>query len=241
MFNNKIIQIYINVIFAKLVVELVEVIWHGHACFELRGREATVVFDPFTGLGIPEPKANADIVLCSHSHRDHNNSGPVLKEGGVVLEGFVGSREVKGVSVKGVATFHDAVSGSQRGKNSVYVVQLDGLMFCHLGDLGHDLKSKDVDKIGKIDVLLTPVGGGPTVGPDLSSSIAKRLTARIVVPMHYNADIPGQNEWMRSGLRRVDDFLGRIDGNVQRLDGRSFNVTKEILPKEQKIIVPSFT
>lgn len=92
-----------------------------------------------------------------------------------------------------------------------------------------------------INVLLTPVGGGPTVGPDLSSSIAKRLASRIVVPMHYNANIPGQSEWMSSRLHRVDNFLGRIDGNVQRLDGRAFNITKETLPKEQKIIIPFFT
>ncbi len=220
---------------------MVEVIWHGHACFELRGKDAIVVFDPFEGLGIPEPKANADVVLCSHSHKDHNNYGPVLKEGGIVLEGFMGSREVSDISVKGIATFHDAVSGSQRGKNSVYVVQLDGLRFCHLGDLGHDLISKHIVEIGEIDVLLTPIGGGPTVDPDLASSIVGRLDPRIVVPMHYNADIPGQREWMSSRLHKVDDFLVSDEGNVERLDGRSFEITKEDLPKGQKIIVPTFT
>jgi L-ascorbate metabolism protein UlaG (beta-lactamase superfamily) len=220
---------------------LVEVIWHGHACFELRGTERSVVFDPFEGLGIPEPRANADVVLCSHSHRDHNNSGPVLKEGGIVLEGFVGSREVSGASVKGLASFHDAVSGSQRGKNSIYVVQLDDLRFCHLGDLGHDLNSTHVEEIGQIDVLLMPVGGGPTIGPDIASSIAKRLNPRIVVPMHYNADIPGQKEWMSSRLHKVDEFLERSEGNVERLEGRSFKITKETLPKGRKIIVPSFS
>ena len=207
----------------------------------MRGKEAIVVFDPFEGLGIPEPKANADVVLCSHSHRDHNNSDPVLKEGGTVLEGFVGSREVSGISVKGIATFHDAVSGSQRGKNSIYGVQLDSLRFCHLGDLGHDLISKHIVEIGEIDVLLTPVGGGPTIGPDLASSIIERLDPRIVVPMHYNADIPGQREWMSSRLYKVDDFLVSSEGNVERLDGRSFEITKEDLPKGRKIIVPTFT
>jgi L-ascorbate metabolism protein UlaG (beta-lactamase superfamily) len=217
------------------------VIWHGHACFELRGEEATVVLDPFTGLGIPDPKANADVVLCSHSHRDHNNAGPVLKEGGTVLEGFVGSREVSGISVKGVASFHDAVHGSQRGKNSIYVIQLDGLRFCHLGDLGHDLTRRPVVELGRIDVLFTPVGGGPTIGPELASAIADRLDPRLIVPMHYNADIPGQEEWMSSRLYRVDDFLARCEGHVERVDGRSFTITKESLPKERKIIVPAFT
>ena len=207
----------------------------------MRGKEAIVVFDPFEGLGIPEPKANADVVLCSHSHRDHNNSGPVLKDGGTVLEGFMGSRVISGVSVKGIATFHDAVGGSQRGKNSVYVVQLDVLRFCHLGDLGHDLISKHVVEIGEIDVLFTPVGGGPTIGPDLASSIVKRLDPRIVVPMHYNAEIPEQSEWMSSSLHKVDDFLVSSEGKMERLDDRSFKVTKEELPKGSKIIVPTFT
>ncbi len=220
---------------------MVEVIWHGHACFELRGKEVIVVLDPFTGLGIPEPKANADVVLCSHSHRDHNHSGPVLKEGGIVLEGFVGSRAVSGISVKGVATFHDAAGGSQRGKNSIYVVHLDDLRFCHLGDLGHDLTRKQVGELGSIDVLITPVGGGPTIGPDLASSIAERLDPKIVVPMHYNADIPGQGEWMSSRLHRVDDFLVRSEGHVERLIGRSFTIMKGSLPKERKILVPAFT
>jgi L-ascorbate metabolism protein UlaG (beta-lactamase superfamily) len=221
-------------------MNLVEAIWHGHACFELRGKDVIVVFDPFEGLGIPEPKANADVVLCSHSHRDHNNFGPVLKDGGTVLEGFVGSREIQGVSVKGVASFHDTVSGKQRGKNSIYVVHLDDIRFCHLGDLGHELTSNQIAEIGEIDILLTPVGGGPTVGPDLASSIAKRLNSRIVVPMHYNADISGQSEWMNLRLHKVDDFLARSEWNAERLDNQSFHITKKTLPKERKIIIPSF-
>jgi len=200
-----------------------------------------VVFDPFEGLGIPEPKANADVVLCSHSHRDHNNSGPVLKEGGTVLEGFLGSRDVSGISIKGIAPFHDNVEGSQRGNNSIYVVKLDGFRFCHLGDLGHDLKDEHIMEIGEVDVLLIPVGGGPTIGPDLASSIVMRVDPRIIVPMHYNADILGQSEWMKARLHKVDDFLAGIEGNVERLDGQSFKITKAGLSKGRKIKVLTFT
>ena len=95
-----------------------------HACFELRGSRVTVVFDPFGGIGMPEPKAKADIVLCSHSHRDHNNVAPVLKRGGTVLEGFTGPYTYfQGVPIQGIATFHDTVEGSQRGRNSIYVFE----------------------------------------------------------------------------------------------------------------------
>ncbi len=207
----------------------------------MRGKEAIVVFDPFKGLGIPEPKASADVVLCSHSHRDHNNAGPVLKKGGTVLEGFTGSKVIAGIFVKGITTFHDAVNGGQRGKNIVYVVHLDGLKFCHLGDLGHNLISKNVEEIGEINVLLTPVGGGPTIGPDIASSIVERLDPQIVVPMHYNADIPGQSEWLSSGLHKVDDFLASSEGNLERLDSRSFKITREDQPKKRKITILTFT
>ena len=220
---------------------MVEVIWYGHACFELRGREASVVIDPFEGLGIPEPEANAEVVLCSHSHRDHNNFGPVLKKGETVLEGFVGSREVSGVSIKGIVTFHDVVGGGQRGNNSVCVVLLDDIRFCHLGDLGHDLNEEHIAEIGEVDVLLTPVGGGPTIGPDLASSIVERLDPRIVVPMHYNAEVSGQKDWINSRLHKVDTFLSSVKGIVEILDGRSFKIAKEDLSIGRKIKVLTLT
>lgn len=217
---------------------MVEVIWHGHACFELRGIRVTVVFDPFKGIGLPEPKADADVVLCSHSHRDHNNAKPVLKSGGVILEGFVGSREIQDVAVNGTATFHDATGGSQRGQNSVYVVQLDGLAFCHLGDLGHDLTTEQIMELGANDVLFVPVGGGPTIGPEVAAVIVERLKPTITVPMHYNMGIPGMPEFFNR-LNHVGDFL-KGKTNVKKLESRSFEVTKAKLPKEPKIIVPHF-
>jgi len=217
---------------------MVEVIWHGHACFELRGKRVTVMFDPFKGIGLPEPKADADIVLCSHSHGDHNNAGPVLKKGGLVLEGLVGSRIVQGVSIKGTATFHDATEGSQRGKNSVYVVRFDDLAFCHLGDLGHNLTAEQTNAIDTEDVLFVPVGGGPTIGPDVASLIVERLKPTIVVPMHYNLGVQGMPEFFNR-FNRVDDFL-KDKKYVKRIMGRSFVVAKENLPEEQTIIVPIF-
>jgi L-ascorbate metabolism protein UlaG (beta-lactamase superfamily) len=207
----------------------------------LRGTEAIIVFDPFTGLGIPEPRAHADLVLCSHSHGDHNNAGPVLKEGGTVLEGVVGSRDVSGIAVTGVATFHDASGGSQRGTNSVYVVHLDGLQFCHLGDLGHDLTRPQVKVIGAIDVLFTPVGGGPTIGPELAAAIVRKLDPRIIVPMHYNAEIPGQSPWMSARLRSVDDFVARSEGTVEHVATWSFTITQNDLPTGPQIIIPTLT
>lgn len=220
---------------------LVKVIWHGHACFELQGTATTVVCDPFTGLGIPEPQATADVVLCSHSHRDHNHAAPVLNEGGMVLEGFVGSQVVARVPITGIATYHDDQEGRQRGTNSVYVLQLDGLQFCHLGDLGHDLRRSQADAIGAVDVLFTPVGGGPTIGPEIAAAIVRRLEPSIIVPMHYNAELPTQSPWMSTRLRRVDDFVARSVGTVKHLAARSFTITRDELPKDPLILIPTLT
>ena len=161
---------------------------------------------------------------------------PVLRRGGTVLEGYVGPYTYfQGVPVQGIGTFHDPEEGSQRGKNSIYTVQLDGLTFCHLGDLGHDLTDKQVGWIGTVAVLFVPVGGGPTIGPEMASLIAARLKPRLVVPMHYGFDA---RDGLLSRLSKVDEFL-KDKKNVKVLNGRAFNISKEDLPKEQTIIVPA--
>jgi L-ascorbate metabolism protein UlaG (beta-lactamase superfamily) len=212
-------------------------LWHGHSCFELQGKSVTIVIDPFKGIGIPEPKAAADIVLVSHSHRDHNNVKPVLGSEGQVLENFVGSKEVKDVTVKGVAAFHDNAMGSRRGKNSIYAFGLDGIQFCHLGDLGHELPSSTVDDLGKVDVLFVPVGGFFTIGPETATKVCDQLKPKMILPMHYR--MPGLRARVMFGfLKTVDDFL-KGKNNVERIKGASVNIDENELPKETKIIVLS--
>ena len=195
----------------------------------------TVVTDPFKGVGIPEPKAAADIVLVSHSHRDHNNVKPVLASDGQVLEGFVGSKEVKGITVNGVAAFHDNAKVSRRGKNSIYAFGPDGIQFCHLGDLGHELPSSTVDDLGKVDMLFVPVGGFFTIGPETATNVCDQLKQKIVVPMHYR--MPGLRSRVMFGfLKTVDDFL-KGKNNVERIKGASVNIDESELPRETKIIV----
>lgn len=211
------------------------VIWHGHACFELQGKQVTIVTDPFKGIGIPEPKAAADIVLCSHSHQDHNNVKPVLGKEGQALESFVGSKKVKGVTITGVAAFHDEATGSKRGKNSIYTFNVDGVQFCHLGDLGHELSSTIAQEIGRVDVLFVPVGGYFTIGPEAASRVCQQLEPRIVIPMHYR--VPELRSTFDL-LKTVDDFLSGKK-NIERTKGPIVNVEEDKLPKETTIIVLS--
>jgi L-ascorbate metabolism protein UlaG (beta-lactamase superfamily) len=206
---------------------LVKVLWHGHSCFQLQGKSVTVVTDPFKGIGIPEHKAAADIVMVSHGHRDHNNVKPVLGKDGQVLESFTGFKEIKGVTVKGVATFHDNATGSKRGKNSVYTFGLDGVQFCHLGDLGHELPSSTVEDLGRVDVLFVPIGGFFTIGPETATTICEKLNPKVTIPMHYR--MPGLRARIMFGfLKTADDFL-KGKNNVERIEGPSVNIDASAL------------
>lgn len=213
---------------------MVEVVWLGHACFRLVGKTKSLIFDPFKGVGLPEPKVKADIILCSHSHSDHNNAKAVRHERSLVLEGFTGRKDVDGVSIKGVGTFHDEDQGRQRGKNSAYAVGLDGLAFCHMGDLGHELSPSQVSEIESVDVLFIPVGGFYTIGPEEARKVMESLKPKITFPMHYR--LPGMSATF-DPLSTVEDFLRR-DDNVKRLNTSSLTVMRADLPEKPLIVIP---
>jgi L-ascorbate metabolism protein UlaG (beta-lactamase superfamily) len=212
---------------------LIDVIWLGHACFMLKGESEKVMFDPFKGIGLPEPDAKADIILCSHSHRDHNNAAAVSHKRSIILEGFTGIGRVGDISVKGIAAFHDEVEGRKRGRNSIYLVGLNGLSFCHLGDLGHELSASQVSEIGQADILFLPVGGFYTIGPEEARKVMESLKPKLTFPMHYK--LPRMPDAFNQ-LSTVEDFI-RGEDNVNRLKSPSFTVSRESLPKEASIII----
>jgi L-ascorbate metabolism protein UlaG (beta-lactamase superfamily) len=214
---------------------MVKFVWHGHACFELQGKNLTIVIDPFKGIGIPEPKAAGDIILCTHSHQDHNNVKPVMAKQGEAMEGFEGSKKIKGVAIRGIAAFHDDTKGSKRGKNSIYTFNLDGVQFCHLGDLGHELSAQMVEEIGKVDVLFVPVGGYFTIGPETATRVCEQLKANLIIPMHYKVpDLASSFDL----LKTVDDFA-KGKTNVDRTKGPIVNIEEANLPKEPRILILS--
>lgn len=213
---------------------MVEVKWLGHACFELKGKKKTIIIDPFKGTGLPEPDVKADIILCTHSHADHNNAKPVMKKDSVVLESFTGIKKMDDITVKGVATFHDDTGGGARGRNSIYVINMEDLTFCHIGDLGHDLADSQIAEIGKVDVLFIPVGGYFTIDAMMADKIADKIKPIITVPMHYRIDGMAS---LFDAISGVDKFLtGK--SNVKKLEDSTFSVEKASLPSEPVIIVP---
>lgn len=214
----------------------------GHASFRLRGKEGIVLTDPYDrSVGFDIGRPTAHIVTISHDHPDHANLAAVrpMRERVFVLEG-PGEYEVGGVLITGVRTFHDKKKGAELGKNTVYVVHIDDVVFCHLGDLGHELTTQQIDEIGNVDVLFIPVGGGETIGPSEAVSVISQLEPRIVVPMHYA--LPGQQSF-NLDLAPLDKFTHEL-GLKEVVAEEKLTVTAANLPAEgeqTRVVVMSRT
>ena len=176
-----------------------DVTWLGHGCFRLRGRGAAVVTDPYPpAIGLKLSRLDADLVTVSHEHENHNYTQ-------IVRDAYEirgpGEYEVAGVSVIGVPTYHDAEKGAKHGRNTVYLIEIDDVRVCHLGDLGHKLDDAEAEAISAPDVLLVPVGGYTAINAVQAAEVVRQLEPRFVVPMHYA--IPG----LRLQLDSLDRFL----------------------------------
>jgi L-ascorbate metabolism protein UlaG (beta-lactamase superfamily) len=173
-----------------------QIIWHGQSCFELisaqgKGSQVVLVVDPFdeeTGLRLP--KLEADVVLVTHDHHDHNNVKAVQpvpgSQGEPILIDGPGEYDIKGVFVRGIPSWHDQANGKEKGANTIFVIETEDLKICHLGDLGQkELTTDQVEQIGEVDVLLMPVGGVYTISSKEAVKIMAQIEPAITIPMHY--------------------------------------------------------
>jgi L-ascorbate metabolism protein UlaG (beta-lactamase superfamily) len=162
----------------------VDITWLGHSCFRIKGSHVIIITDPFPPeLGYTLGKQTANIITVSHQHPSHSYVKGIGGEPRIIKG--PGEYEISGVLIIGIATFHDTQRGQVRGKNTVYVMEIDGVSVCHLGDLGHVLSSEQVEEIGNVDVLLLPVGGGSTINAAVSAEVIRQLEPKAVIPMHY--------------------------------------------------------
>lgn len=206
-----------------------DITWLGHSCFKIRGGRTTVITDPYSpDLGYSLGKPSAHIVTVSHDHPGHAYVHGV--SGQPRLISGPGEYEIRGVLVIGIATFHDAVGGKERGRNTVYLVELDEVSVCHLGDLGHVLTAAQVEEIDNVDVLLLPVGGGTTINAPMAAEIVRQLEPKVVVPMHY------QTRAISRELEPVDRFLKEM-GVKQITPQPKLSFTKSTLPASMQVFL----
>lgn len=175
-----------------------KITWYGHSCFLVETDAGSAVFDPYAPGSVPGltlPKLRADRVFCSHSHADHAYAQ------GVTLTG-----EKPSFAVTQVPTFHDEKRGALRGENTVTLIEAEGIRLVHLGDLGHELNREQVSALGRVDVLLVPIGGYYTIDAKAAHNVAVSLEAKIVIPMHYRGDGFGYGV-----IAENDEFLSLSD------------------------------
>lgn len=212
-----------------------DITYLGHSSFKIKTKTATVITDPFDPqmVGLKYSGVEGEIVTVSHAHRDHN---AVDKVAGVkkVVDG-PGEYEIMGVSIIGYPSFHDAKQGAERGKNTIYVIEADGLRLAHLGDLGHTLSDELVNQIGSIDILMIPVGGKFTIGPKEAAEVVSKIDPYYILPMHYKA--AGMNAEQFSDMEPVETFLKETGMTVENLP--KFSVKREDILEDQgsKVIV----
>jgi L-ascorbate metabolism protein UlaG (beta-lactamase superfamily) len=204
--------------------------WYGQSAFRLEGREHTVVIDPFGTLPEtprtrqirfaypPVSGVDADLVLVTHEHFDHNGTEGVGGDPQIVR--LAGTHETPIGTVVGVASEHDPAAGTVRGPNAIYRFTLDGVDYAHMGDFGQPrLRPEQAEALRGVEVLFVPVGGGPTLDGPGAAEVVADLAPRVVVPMHYGtpaADFLGPLEPF---LDAVGAPASRPGGSETELDG----------------------
>jgi len=208
--------------------------YYGHAAFLITSNQGKrIITDPykpgaFGAMSYGVIPDEADVVLVSHDHDDHNDSGGLPGNPEVVRS--PGKQSAHGIEFNGIATFHDSSSGKERGDNIIFTFTLDGTTICHLGDLGHVLSQNEVEAIGAVDLLMIPVGGFYTIDSKEASQVAGQLNPSIIIPMHFKT---GKCEFP---ITPVEEFT-KGKANVKVMSSSEISLDKGGLPKETEIIV----
>jgi L-ascorbate metabolism protein UlaG (beta-lactamase superfamily) len=215
--------------------------WYGQSAFRLEAEQASVFIDPFGDVGglargiqfeyPPITGVSVDLLLVTHEHSDHNGveaiggEPPILRSTAGRLRSHIGE-------VLAVASEHDQQAGTARGPNTIFIFELGGLRVCHFGDFGQSaLREEQAEAIGSCDMLIVPVGGGPTIGADGALAIVERLRPRWVVPMHYRTP--------RTGFLETADAFLEGSAVVQRLADPGFDTDELPASDGPLTVVPS--
>jgi L-ascorbate metabolism protein UlaG (beta-lactamase superfamily) len=210
-----------------------ELTWLGHSCFRLRGKEATLLTDPpspSTGYSLGRG-TTADIVTISHDHPGHNYLKGVAGEPRVVSG--PGEYEIEQVLITGVRTYHDRERGKLLGRNTAYLITMDDVHICHLGDLGDKLDERALEELSGADVLLVPVGGRSALDAAQAAEVIAQLEPRLIVPMHYATP---QYKTQGAPLDPVDKFLHEMGVTTPEPQAKLV-ITPTNLPGEPQVVL----
>ncbi|HUV05939.1 MAG TPA: MBL fold metallo-hydrolase [Armatimonadota bacterium] len=209
--------------------------WLGHSSFLIISARGTkIITDPYEPgafggavnykpIGIPP-----DIVTVSHDHADHSYIEGLPNHFSVVAQ--PGGRSIHGIDFRGVESYHDTEQGALRGMNVIFVMNIDHVRVCHLGDQGQELSPQQAEQVGEVDILLIPVGGYYTIGPEEATRTIEQLNPRVAIPMHFRTDK------VELPILPVDNFLQGKE-NVRILNSSELEITRETLPDQREIVV----
>lgn len=211
-----------------------EISWIGHSCFALRGKNATLITDPFSpqpedpqGEPLKLGKLNAPIVTISHNHPGHNYAEGIGGNPRVVRG--PGEYEISDILITGVAAYHDNKRGAEAGRNTIYVIHMDDLVICHLGDLGHTLQEEQLEEVADADILLIPISGQHALNAAQAAEVISQVEPRIVIPMHY-----------RPSTTETPDSLNKFcrEMGVEAVHTQpKLVVTRSSLPAEMQVVI----
>ncbi|KPJ57104.1 hypothetical protein AMJ49_02205 [Parcubacteria bacterium DG_74_2] len=220
-----------------------QIFWKGQSCFQVlinlgKENQVKIVIDPFSEeTGLKLPKLEADILLITHSHSNHNSKKSVF--GNPFLIEKPGEYEIKGIFVEGIHSWHDSKEGRERGENIIYTIEAEEMKLCHLGDFGQkELTERQINKIGDVDILMIPIGGIPhqnqkrgTISAKEAVKVMSQIEPKITIPMHYR--IPNLKIKL-DGLEKFFRPLGIKE--VKPLPKLSIK-KRNLSPEEAKIII----
>lgn len=216
--------------------------YFGHASFGISDSEGMkIVTDPYDPeVGYTFPSVSTQVLTISHNHFDHNYV-TALQGYEQLIFADTGRFTNGDIKINGIASWHDTTQGSERGTNTIYTYDINNIKVCHLGDLGHQLSEKQIKSIGKVDVLMIPVGGTFTIDSEEAIKVINTLNPKVVIPMHYVTE--ASKAMFGDYLSPVDDFTSKI--NLERWKVESVDnltLTKQMLNtmKDRQVFVLNY-
>jgi L-ascorbate metabolism protein UlaG (beta-lactamase superfamily) len=211
-----------------------EISWLGHSCFQLRGKNIILITDPFTpqqgssqGEASRLGKLNTSIVTISHNHPGHNNVNGVSGNPRIIRG--PGEYEINDVLITGVASYHDDKHGKEYGRNTIYIIHIDELTICHLGDLGHTLHEEQLEEVADADILFVPISGGHSLNATQAAEVISQVEPHIVVPMHYHITAGEASPALATFCREM---------GVEAINPQpKLTVTRNSLPTEMQVVL----